>query len=241
MKFSWLTNYILVANMNNHWNIKMCKIAGASVMLMGLLSCDSGGGGGGSCNEALSVEYIENKFATEFAGFVESNTTIVHMDGNQGNTYDIDLVAVSRTLFNSTDESLAFSYTVHGATTVSDTTYIAFYLDTDKNMATGAAYDTLGLDALVINAPGGIASGYYLWNGSGWSRQSVIGLLGSDASYYQGCKYSTTIYAPLYNGLSSLYATDVSGIVMVQTINGSDPGDFVTIHDFSSVFEFTVP
>ncbi|MDX2464997.1 MAG: hypothetical protein QNK31_10885, partial [Porticoccus sp.] len=207
-----------------------------------LSACGGGGGGGGgstSCDNALTVSYIQ-KNITEFPGFTESNTTIVHTDGAQGNTYDIDLVAVSRTTYNMND-SLAFSYTVFGTATPPAGTYGAFFLDTDQSAITGATIGTMGADALVVSAPGGSANGFYLWGGSSWVKQSVLGVLSSNASYFQGCTHSTTVYAPMYSGLSSLYATPVTGIVMVLTIPGSDPTDVTSILDSSSQFDFTVP
>ena len=206
------------------------------------LSGCGGGGGNSNCDEALTVNYIENKFATSFPGFTESGTSIVHSDGNQGNTYDIDAVAISRTTFNS-DDSLAFSYTIYATTQPSNETYIAFYIDSDKNATTGMAINTMGADSLMINTAGGSANGYYLWNDStnSWNKQSILGALSSNASYFQGCSYSTTIYAPLFTGLSSLYSTPVTGVVRVMTIGGSDPNNITSILDSSSQFDFTIP
>jgi hypothetical protein len=212
-----------------------------TTILYSLSACGgSGGGAGGNCNEALTVGYIQNKFATEFIGFTESGTTIVHSDGNQGNTYDIDVVAVSRTAYNS-DDSLAFSYTVYGTAEPPSGTYFAFYIDSDNNAATGMMVGTMGADALVVNAPGGSANGYYLWSGSNWIEQPILGSLSSNAAYFQGCTYSTTVYAPLYTGLSALYSTPATGIVMVVTIGGSDPTIITSILDTSSQFDFTIP
>jgi hypothetical protein len=216
-------------------------ILSTGILLFLLSACGGSGSGGGStnCDEALTVSYIQNVI-TGFPGFTESNTQIIHTDGNQGNTYDIDVVAVSRTTHN-TNDSLAFSYTVYGTATPPAGTYSAFYLDTDKNALTGMTVDTMGADALVVNAPGGSANGFYLWSGSSWIKQPVLGSLSSNASYFQGCTHSTTVYAPLYSGLSSLYSTPVSGIVVILTIPGSDPTIITSILDASSQFDFTVP
>lgn len=210
-----------------------------TILLLFFLSACGGGGGSSICDEALTVNYIQNEIAA-FPGFTESNTTIVHTDGNQGNTYDIDVVAVSRIIHN-TNDSLAFSYTVHGTAAPPTGTHGAIYLDTDKNAGTGLVIGTIGADALIVNAAGGSANGFYLWNGSSWIRQSVLGTLASNASYFQGCTYSTTVYAPLYSGLSALYSTSVTGIVRIMTIPGSDPTTITSILDQSSQFEFTVP
>jgi len=220
----------------------MKKLFSATLLLMALnflSSCGGGGGGSASCDEVLNVSYIQNKI-TGFPGFTESNTTIVHSDGNQGNTYDVDLIAVSRTTYNMND-SLAFSYKVYGTAAPPAGTHGAFYLDTDKNAVTGMSIGTMGADALVVNAPGGNANGYFLWNGSSWVKQSTLGILSSNGSYFQGCTYSTTVYAPLYSGLSSLYATPVTGIFRIVTIPGSDPTVTTSILDESSQFDFTVP
>ena len=213
----------------------------AVLLILFLSACGGGGGGGGStsCDNALTVSYIQDKI-TGYPGFTESNTTIVHADGDQGNTYDIDLVAVSRTTYDMND-SLAFSYTVFGTATPPAGTYGAFFLDTDESALTGLAVGTMGADALVVSAPGGSANGFYHWVGGGWVKQSILGVLSSNASYFQGCTHSTTVYAPLYSGLSSLYSTPVTGIVMVLTIPGSDPTVVTSILDSSSQFDFTVP
>jgi len=216
----------------------LLRITIAIIISLFLSAC--GGGGGNNCDEALTVGYIQNQFATDFLGFTESGSTIVHTDGNQGNTSDIDVVAVSRTAYNS-DNALAFSYTIYGTAAPSNGTYIAFYIDTDKNALTGMTIDTMGADALVVNTAGGSANGYYLWDGSSWVKQTVLGTLSSSASYFQGCNYSTTIYAPLYSGLSSLYSAPVTGIVMALTISGSDPTNVTSILDTSSQFNFTMP
>ena len=213
----------------------------STLLLFFLSACGGGGGGGGvsTCDEALSLNYIQNKI-TAFPGFTESNTTIVHADGNQGNTYDIDVVAVSRTSHN-TNDSLAFSYTVHGTAAPPTGTHGALYLDTDKNVGTGLVIGTMGADALVVNAAGGSANGFYHWDGSSWIKQSILGILASNASYFQGCTHSTTVYAPLYSGLSALYSTPVTGIVRIMTIPGADPTTITSILDQSSQFDFTVP
>lgn len=212
----------------------------SAIIILFLSSCGGGGGGGSSsCDNALTVSYIQNTISG-FPGFAESDTAIVHTDGNQGNSYDIDLVAVSRTTHNMND-SLAFSYTVFGTATPPAGTYGAFYLDTDKSALTGLVVDTMGADALVVSAPGGSANGFYHWVGGGWVKQSVLGVLGSNASYFQGCTHSTTVYAPLYSGLSSLYSIPVTGVVMVLTIPGSDPTVVTSVLDSSSQFDFTVP
>lgn len=208
-------------------------------------ACGGGGGGASNCDEELTVAYIQNKFTSEFFGFTESGTTIVHSDGNQGKTYDIDAVAVSRTTYDAND-SLAFSYTIHGTTTPTSDTYITFFIDSDKNATTGMSVGTMGADALVVNPAGGGASsgtagGYYTWNGSSWDKQTTLGTLSSHASYFEGCSYSTTVYAPLYSGLNSLYSTPVTGIVAVMTISGSDPTNITSILDESSQFDFTMP
>lgn len=216
------------------------------ILILPLMSAcggsSDGDGSGSNCDDALTVNYIQNTI-TDYVGFSESNTTIVHNDGNQGSTYDINEVAVSRISYDS-NNSLAFSYTVYGTNEPASGTYIAFYLDTDKNAATGLSITgTMGADALVVNAPGGDANGFYLWDGidSSWVKQSVLGSLASNASYFQGCTYSTTVYAPLYSGLSDLYGTDVTGIVFIVTIPASDPKVVTSILDASSQFDFTVP
>ena len=202
--------------------------------------CSCGGGGGSSAFDLeLTVEYIQNKI-NGYPGFSESGTSIVHTDGNQGNTYDINLVAVSK-ISHTSGDSLAFSYTVYGTAAPPTGTHGAFYIDTDKSALTGMSVGTMGADALVVNAPGGSARGFYLWNGSSWDLQSTLGISESYASYHQGCTYSTTVYAPLFNGLSDLYGTDANGIVQVVTIPGSDPGVITSILDTSSQFDFTIP
>ena len=212
-----------------------------SLFVLLVSACGSGGDGdvAGSCDEPLTVGYHQNEIAA-FPGFSESNTSIVHTDGNQGNTYDVDIVAVSRITHNM-NESLAFSYSIYGTTEPPTGTYSVLYLDTDKSVGTGMVINTVGADALVVNAAGGSANGFYLWNGSSWIKQSVLGSLASNATYFQGCTYSTSVYAPLFNGLSSLYSTAVTGIVMVVTIPASDPTTITSIIDTSTQFDFTVP
>ena len=210
-----------------------------SLFLVLLVSACGGGGGTSSCDKALTVSYHQNEI-TGFPGFTESNTSIVHTDGNQGNTYDVDVVAISRITHN-LNNSLAFSYSIYGTTEPPTGTYSVLYLDTDKSVGTGMVINTMGADALVVNAAGGIANGFYEWNGSSWVKQSVLGTLVSNASYFQGCTYSTSVYAPLFSGLSSLYSTPVTGIVMVVTIPGSDPTSITSIIDASTKFDFTVP
>ena len=223
----------------------LLRISIATIISLLMFGCGGGGGGGvvSNCDKALTVDYIQNEFDTDFIGFTVSGTTIVHTDGNQGNTYDIDTVAVSRTNYTSytPGDSLAFSYTIHGTTAPPAGTYIAFFIDIDKTAATGMMDGTIGADALVVNAAGGSANGYYLWIGSSWVKQDLLGTLSSNASYFQGCSYSTTIYAPLYSGLNSLYSTPVTGVVKLLTIPGSDPTTITSILDTSSEFNFTMP
>jgi len=74
-----------------------------------------------------------------------------------------------------------------------------------------------------------------------WVKQPLLGTLSSNASYFQRCSYSTTIYAPLYSGLSDLYSASVTGVVMVLALGSSDPGNITSILDASSQFDFTIP
>ena len=77
--------------------------------------------------------------------------------------------------------------------------------------------------------------------GSGWTKQPTLGITSSYATYHQGCTHSTIIYAPLYEGLSSLYLTPVTGVVMAITISGSSPNTITSILDSTAQFDFTVP
>lgn len=55
-------------------------------------------------------------------GFTASNTTLIHEDGNQGNTYDIDTIILSRVVHTS-GNTLAVSTSVHATNNVSADTY----------------------------------------------------------------------------------------------------------------------
>lgn len=211
-----------------------------------------GGGGGGAttdCDTALTVSYVENEFLNELVftnnNFSASDTTLVYSDGNQGNTYDIDKIIISRTT-HPDGNSLALSYSVFATTDPSTDTYTLLFLDEDNNPATGASVgggSTLGAEGLIVDpnfAASGTA-GYWKWNGTSWVAQAKLGTLSSAASYFSGCTLGLAVYAPLYSGLDALYATNVRGLMMLMTLTGGNPNNPTSIIDTTSEFDFMIP
>ena len=237
--------FILIRNVNmNGDSIQEClvvlkQLGVAALVLLWVSGCNNDSGGNSSCDKPLTINYINSEIAG-FPGFSATGTKIVRTDGKQGNSYDINQIAVSRISYE-TNDSLAFAFTIYGTAEPPAGTYIAFYLDVDKSALTGLAVDKMGADALVVNAPGGAANGFFVWSGTDWVKQPIVGSLGSNASYFQGCTFSTTVYAPMYAGLSALYGVDVTGVVSVVTIPDSDPTVITSILDQTAMFNFTVP
>ncbi|HEC18932.1 MAG TPA: hypothetical protein ENI97_06260 [Gammaproteobacteria bacterium] len=219
-------------------------------------ACGGGGGSSGDCDTPLTVAYVENEFNTKdnfvLGGFTASNTTLVHQDGDQGNTFDIKDIILSKTSHDH-GNSLALSYSIQGTSTPPDDTFVAFYIDTDKNASTGQAIDGIGADVLIlddaevlqVSLPLGVFfTGYHVWNDSTmqWEPQSSpMGGITSTASYLYGCSLNLAVYAPVYTGMDSLYGRPASGVMKLMRLSAGDPDSPIAELDSTTVFDFTVP
>lgn len=218
-----------------------------------LTACGGGGGGSTDCDTPLTVNYVNNEFLTEdlfvLGGYSASDTTLIHMDGNQGSPFDIDRIILSR-ITHTSGNSLALSYSIYATTSPSNDTFIALYIDTDNNQATGEIIGNIGADALIlddgnifsVNSPF-LFDNYYEWNGVGdnWDAQVKLGSLSGSASYFEGCTLSSAVYAPLYSGLEALYATNVRGVMKIITLSDADPNTPTGVIDSTTEFNFMIP
>lgn len=204
------------------------------------------------CDTPLTVDYVNNEFLTEdlfvLGGFSASDTVVVHQDGNQGNTYDIDTIILSRVTHTS-GNTLAISTSVHATSNVTSDTYMVFYVDVDKNATTGQLIDGIGADVLIIDNPptngasAPITARAQVWNGSSWVGLPKLGITSATASYFAGCTLGLSIYVPLSQDIELLYAKDVRGVMKLIRLTNGDPNTPVAepAVDTTSVFDFMVP
>lgn len=223
-----------------------------------LTACGGGSSPAASCDTPHTVEYVNNEFLTEdmfvLGGFSASNTTLIHEDGNQGSTFDLDSIILSRVTLtsNSTSgDSLAVSVGTYATGYTSSDTYMVFYIDVDKDAATGQLIDGIGADVLILdNLPNDgpsspVTAGFQTWNDTNslWEAAPRLGTLATTASYFSGCTLGLSIYIPLYEGLDTLYGMNVRGVMKLIRLTSGDPNTPVAAPavNSTSVFDFMVP
>ncbi|GMR16485.1 MAG: hypothetical protein BMS9Abin31_0822 [Gammaproteobacteria bacterium] len=220
-----------------------------------------GGGGNGSpsvCDSPLTVQYVDKEFSTEdtfvLGKYTASNTTIIHQDGNQGNTFDIDTIILSR-ITHTSGNSLALSYSIHATTSpTNNDTFVAFYIDTDNLVSTGESMNGIGADAVILDSaellnvslPLSVnLERFQIWKTAAneWLPQPTLGTLNSSASYLNQCSLNLAVYTPLYQGLSALSGKSVRGVMKLIRLTNADPDTPVAtaVLDSTAVFNFAVP
>lgn len=207
------------------------------------------GGGSTGCDTPLTVAYVTNELTTEPL-FTNHNisvadTTLIHEDGNQGNTYDIDRILLSRIKADDGD-TLAISYSAYATQDAPPGSYMAFYIDTDNNIDTGFGPGVIGADALILDEVGetngaGILNSYFSWQASGWLAHDTLGFTSSTASYFAGCSLGLAIYIPWYEGLATLNLADANGMMMLTTFSENDPNKPNSPIDTTGLFSFSFP
>jgi len=231
--------------------MKLVKISIYMIIFLVFITACGGGGSGGeiaNCDNALTVNYVNNKFASEplFDNYTVSGTTLIHADGNQGNSFDIDSIILSRTSYSSdtvNGNSLALSYSVFTTLTPTSNTYIAFYMDVDNDANTGEAVGGIGAEVLILDGLGAseTQSNAYGYIENSWVAAPKLGTLASTASYFKGCTLGVAVIAPLYEGLDLLYGANLTGVMQLISLNNSDPNMRAEQFDTTSNFSFTVP
>ena len=242
---------IFMINFTNH--IK-CFALISSVLLV--TSCGGGGGSSTSgCDTPLTVDYVNNEFLTNdqfYVGqFVASGTTLIHEDGDQGNAFDIDRIILSR-ITHPSGNTLALSVSTYATSYTPSDANMVFYIDVDKDAATGQLIDGIGADLLILdNLP--IGSGFtslatarvQIWDSvsGSWLGAPTLGILSATASYHAGCTLGLSIYVPLSEGLDTLYTMPVRGVLKLIRLTNGDPNTPVAVPavDSTSVFDFVVP
>jgi len=226
-----------------------------SISLIFLVSaCGGGSSPAASCDTPHTVEYVNNEFLTEdlfvLDGFSASDTTLIHDDGNQGNTFDLDSIILSRVTHTS-GNSLAISVGTYATGYTSSDTYMVFYIDVDKDANTGQKIDGIGADVLILDnlpndgPPSPVTAGFQTWDSlsNRWVGATLLVSFATTASYFSGCTLGISIYIPLYEGLEALYAMNVSGVMKLIRLTNGDPNTPVAAPavDSTTVFDFMVP
>lgn len=201
--------------------------------------CDSGGS---SSSQGLTIDYVENELHLE--GYSTSGTAVIYEGSPSGSTYEFNRVIISK-VNNTTNDTLAYAYSLTHPQLVDKTRFVAFYIDTDYDPDSGESIEGIGADRLLLDTTifesSPASYEYFIWSGSQWDGQSVDGS-GITISWDQG---STTlsINVPVYLNISDLFGLiDAKGVFTVRTLNNGDPNDInATTLATTTVFTFNTP
>ena len=218
----------------------------ATALLCGLVlgGCSSSDGGStGGYDGQITIENFESELQ-EYAITI-TNGAIIHEDGLQGGTIDLDRVLIGKSTFSTGGESLALGYSLRLASAAPSGAFAALYLDTDNNAQTGESIAGIGADQMFFdghvfnNNITDFFDEYYFWTGTEWSGQTN----GSSASYYQGTRLkravitarSSTIAANLFG------VQNIQAVMVVRSYLNANPNTPGSIIDSTSVFTFDMP
>lgn len=225
------------------------RYPGLAVCLLAITSC--GSDGYAPCEQQLTSDYVTSNFAFIQSGITISDTMLIHEDGDQGGTFDIDRIMLSRASHESGD-SLALAYSLYASSTPSADTYVAFYFDSDGNSANGVDVGSFKADTLILDDMRilGVHShyghnGFYKWDSvDGWVVGTTLGAELTDIGFVgdRSCSPKIAIHVPLYAGLSTLYGnTSLTGVMKLVRFSGGDPNSLLETIDETTTFPFDVP
>lgn len=178
-------------------------------------------------------------------GVAISGAVLLHEDGVQGGSIDLDRVMLGKATAQGITDTLALGYSLRVSSTPPAKTFVAFYIDSDNDDQTGEPIAGIGADHLFIddhaftNDNTDLYGNYYMWTGTQWLSQDS----GSVGSYYHGTSLTRGVIMPISSSLgSNLFGKqDISGVLMVRNFLNSNPQTAVSTLDQTSVFTFSVP
>ena len=215
-------------------------------VVLSLAGCGGGGSNDSSgCDTPLDVDYVNQQLTTEplFTShqITPANTKLIHEDGNQGKSYDIDRIILSR-ITAVQGETLAMAYSVYAKQQAPSAAFMAFYIDTDGIDTIGDP--TFGAEVLILD-PLSDGSGtmypYYVWKADSWVPGTKLGSIDTTASYFAGCSLALAVYVPWYQGLAELGSTNARGVMKLMTFTNDDPAKPNTPIDTTKTFDFSFP
>lgn len=217
-----------------------------------LFSC-GGKKGGSTCEDALSIEYVIERVASESI-FTDGNVTLgqpilIHEDADDGSSPDLHSLILAKAIHDDGD-TLLVAYSGRPAIGLPGDTLVAFYIDIDNDSETGEDIDgVLGADRLILDkalafgvSSQELISYYYTWSGTEWLPALPLDVTAAIAIYRQGCVESSTILLPLSNGLADLYGvTGAKGIIKLIRMTDFDPDAAGETIEATSVFLLDFP
>lgn len=215
-----------------------------------LVTACGGGGDGASCDTPLTTAYVDNALTSKDIfvshNITPSNSRLIHEDGNQGNSYDIDRIILTD-VSTPDGDTLAISYSAYATQEAPPGAYMAFYIDADGNVDSGYQPGVLGAEELILDSVGAGGSGplylYYTWQGGNWQAGTDLPLVpvSSTGNYYAGCSLGLAIYIPWYEGLANRTFTNARAVMMLLTYENMEPPTPKDIIDSSAPFTFSFP
>jgi hypothetical protein len=250
---------LLISITYNDWRLHYPEHAMTSrffpvLILAALLgACSDDDNANQNCNDTLTVDLVNREIQTEILfssdGVSLSGTTLVHDDGNQGNS-SVDLLRLVLARASHQDgDTMLIAYSARNTTAVPSNTFVALYIDTDNNLATGYPVNGIGADSLFLDdgrAFGSESSSYghyHTWSVSGWTAHGTLGSLSSLGSYFEGCTEMIGMYLPLSQGVADLYniSNEVKGVMKVVTLSSGNPNIVLSEIDSTAMFTFNLP
>lgn len=223
-------------------NVKILSSVITSVCAaLSLCACSSSSGGGDDGQiTASNFETALQDYSVTISG-----AALLHEDGLQGGSIDLDRVMLGKTTAQGVTDSLALGYSLRLSNSPPSRTFVAFYIDSDNDPLTGEPVAGIGADHLLIddhafdNNNSDLYSNYYIWSGTQWLGQDN----GSVGSYYQGTSLKRGVIVPVSNTLgSNLFGLqNIQGVIMVRNFINSNPNSVNSTIDETSVFTFSIP
>ncbi len=221
------------------------------VLVACLLMSSCGGGDTSGELEPLTVEYVENVLQTESSDSFELiNTSLVHENGIQNKTVDLNRLVLSKVILPSSETAFSWSISIKRPHEPEPNMVVMFYVDLDNDALTGQAVEGVGAELLfldndVFSYDTPHIKSHYYWTGSQWASVTVSASLGFYD--YQSISPDSFLLRAVYvytdtNNISGIFShSSVRGVLMVQKVASDDPNDILSDVDSTSMFTFSLP
>ena len=228
---------------------KRAGVTGAIIVIIVVALSLSACGGGDDAFTGGDGQITLSNFETALQHYSISisGATIIHEDGLQGGSVDVDRVMLGKTTAQGLTDSLALGYSLRISNAPPAKTFVAFYIDSDNDALTGESIAGIGADHLLFDDHAfghdnlDLYSNYYMWSETQgqWLGQDN----GSVGSYHQGTNLKRGVIMPDSSTLgSNLFGLqDIRGVVIVRSYMNSNPNTPNSTIDETTVFTFGMP